>query len=114
MTPKKERFLVLKEKPQQKKCSFCFGFDSALKTIDAQMSFWSVFYENALKKSYYPPKTPFWPFLAVINFCLVHFKNIDQNNMCVSTVLNLKHKKKFQKQFDEPQKSAFMSFETKT
>ena len=37
-------------KTPQKKFSLCFGFDSALKTIDAQMSFWSVFLKRTKKK----------------------------------------------------------------
>ena len=38
-------------KKQQNNFSSCFGFDSALKTIDAQMSFWSVFLEKHSKKA---------------------------------------------------------------
>ena len=62
----KVRFWFLKKTPP-KFFSSCFGFESALKTIDAQMSFCSVFLKRT-KKSYQPSKTPFWPFLAVINF----------------------------------------------
>ena len=52
----------------------CFSFDSAFKTIDAQMTFWSVF----LKTHYQLSKSPFWPFLAIINFvqCIVLTKTI--------------------------------------
>ena len=43
LEPQKNTFLVFDEKPTNKFFSLCFGFDSALKTIDAQMTFWSVF-----------------------------------------------------------------------
>ena len=42
LEPLKSVFWVFEEKPP-KICFFCFGFDSALKTIDAQMFFKSVF-----------------------------------------------------------------------
>ena len=41
--PWKSAFLVFEEKPTKKNCSPCFGFDSALKTIEAQMSYWLLF-----------------------------------------------------------------------
>ena len=68
------------------------------------MSFWSVFLKTQKKKL-------FWPFLTVINFFLVHLKkNIDQNNICASTVLKAKTEEKNSKKLVDPQ----MSFETKT
>ena len=39
LDPRKSEFLVFKEKPSQKIFYSCFGFDSALKPIDAQMFF---------------------------------------------------------------------------
>ena len=42
-TPEKRAFLILVENPPKKFCSSCFGLDSALKTIDAQMFFWLAF-----------------------------------------------------------------------
>ena len=49
-TPQKVCFWFLKKTPL-KICYSCFGFDSALKTIDAQMFLWSVFFKRT-KKSY--------------------------------------------------------------
>ena len=49
--PPKKRVFGFKEKPIQNFFSSCFGFDSALKTIDAQMSFWSVFLKTHFKKA---------------------------------------------------------------
>ena len=43
--PKKKRVFGIK-----KKCSSCFDSDSALKTIDAQMFFWSVYLKTHKKK----------------------------------------------------------------
>ena len=43
------RFLFLK-KTTQKKFFPCFGFESALNTIDAQMLFWLVFLKTHKKK----------------------------------------------------------------
>ena len=43
LDPQKSAFFVLEEKPPQKNFSSCFGFDSALKTIEAKMLVWSVF-----------------------------------------------------------------------
>ena len=47
----KSVFLVFEENPpQKKKFPSCFGFDSALKTIDAHVFFWSVYLKTHLKK----------------------------------------------------------------
>ena len=43
LDPRKRVFLILVENPPKKFCSSCFGLDSALKTIDAQMFFWLAF-----------------------------------------------------------------------
>ena len=51
LDPQKSVFLVFEEKPAQKIFSSCFRIDSALKTIDAQMSLWSVFLKRT-EKSY--------------------------------------------------------------
>ena len=92
---------------------FWFGFDSALKTIDAQMFFWSVFLKT-YKKSYWLSKTPFWSFSVVNNGFLCIFKNTDRNNICVSCILKAKTEKKIRKKLINPQKKAFLSFEKKT
>ena len=48
--PQKSAFLVFEENPPKtKKCSLCFGFDSALKTIDAPIIFRSVFLKTHKK-----------------------------------------------------------------
>ena len=113
LDPQKSAFLVFEENPQ-KKFSSCFSFDSALKTIDAQMFFWSVFLKTH-KKSYWPSKTPFWPFLALNNGFLCIFKYTDQNNIFVSIVLKAEtEKKNWEKKLVDPQKRAFLSFEIKT
>ena len=85
LTPEKVRFLFLKKTPPKKFVSSCIGFDSASKTIDAQMFFWSVFLKTH-KKSYWLSTTLFWPFLAV--------KNTDQNNIFKSIALKAKTKEK--------------------
>ena len=55
--PPKKWVFNLWRKPQTF-FSSCFGFDSALKTIDAHMFFWPVFLKTH-KKIYWPSKTPF-------------------------------------------------------
>ena len=40
LDPRKSAFLVFVENPPKNLLSSCFGLDSALKTIDAQMFFW--------------------------------------------------------------------------
>ena len=65
--PKKVHWFLKKTPP--KKFSSCFGFDSAWKTIDTHMFYWSEFLKMH-NKSYWLSKMPFWPFLAVNNvFC---------------------------------------------
>ena len=51
LDPRKRAFLVFEEKPPKNVFSLCFGFDSALKTIDAQMSFLLVFLKTHWKKA---------------------------------------------------------------
>ena len=51
LDPQKSTFSVFEEEPPQQICSSCFGFDSALKTINAKMSIRSVFLKRT-KKSY--------------------------------------------------------------
>ena len=107
-TPKKVHFWFLKKIPEIF-CSSCFAFDSALKTIKAEMFFWSVFLKMH-KKCYWLSKTPFWLFLAINNAFLWVFKNTDQNNICVSIVLEAKTEKKFrEKKLVDPLKRAFLS-----
>ena len=97
-TPKKCVFgFWLNPPPKKKIISSCLGFDSALKTIDAQIFFWSVLKKH--KKSYWPSKTPFWPFLAVNNIFCVRFKNTDQNNICGFIVFKAKTKEKYENNF---------------
>ena len=49
-TPEKARFLVFEEKHPKKIFSSCFGSDSALKTINTQLLFCSVFLKTHQKK----------------------------------------------------------------
>ena len=49
-TPQKVPFLVFEENSPPKHFLLCFGFDSALKTIDAQVFFWLVFLKTDKKK----------------------------------------------------------------
>ena len=48
--PSKKCVFGFRRKPPQKFFSLCFSFDSAFKTIDAQMFFWSVFLKTHKKK----------------------------------------------------------------
>ena len=84
--------LVFEENPP-KKFSSCFGFDSAWKTIDTHMFYWSEFLKMH-NKSYWLSKMPFWPFLAVNNVFLCVFKNTYQNNIYATIVLKAKIEKK--------------------
>ena len=47
--PPKSMILVFEETPPKKKNSSCFGFYSALKSIDTQMFFWLVFLKTHKK-----------------------------------------------------------------
>ena len=98
LDPQKSAFLVFEEKPQNFFSSSCFSFDSAFKTIDAQIFFWLVFLKTH-KKSYWPSKTPFWPFLAVNKVFLCVLNNTDQNNICASIVFKAKTKEKYEEIF---------------
>ena len=73
LDPPKKALLAFEENPPKKNFSSCFDFDSALKTIDAQMFCWSVFFKMH-KKSYWLSKKLFWPFLAVHNVFFVRFQ----------------------------------------
>ena len=83
-TPKKCVNGFWRNPPPKKKNSSCFGFYSALKSIDTQMFFWLVFLKTH-KKGNWLSKTPFWPFLAVNNVFLWVFKNTDQKNKNMKT-----------------------------
>ena len=48
--PQKSAFFVFEEKHPKKKFSLCFGSDSALKTINTQLLFCSVFLKTHQKK----------------------------------------------------------------
>ena len=67
---RKSAFLVFKEKPPQKNVSSCFSFHSALKTIDAQIFFLSVFLkmQNKVIVSQKRHFGRFWQLITV--FCL--------------------------------------------
>ena len=77
--------------------------DSALKTIEAQLSFWSVFLKTHQKKLL----TNKIAILAVNNSFLFVLKNSDQNNICVYIVLKAKTEKKIKKIDRPPQKGHF-------
>ena len=88
------RFVFKRKHPQQI-FSLCFGFDSALKTIHAQMFFVRYFWKYT--KSYCCQKCHFGRFRWLLMFFCV-FKNTDQNNIFVSIVLKAKtEEKKIQK-----------------
>ena len=75
LDPQKSAFLVFveTENPKKKKISSCFGLDSALKTIDAQMFFWLVFLKMH-KKVIDRQKRYFGRFLLFIKFFVCVFK----------------------------------------
>ena len=63
------------------------------------MSFWSVFLKTHLKKPISCQKRHLGRFWRLLTF-LAHFKtNIDQNNICGSTVFKDKQKKNMKKYF---------------
>ena len=97
MDPRKSGFLVFEENPPKKFVSSFFGFDSALKTIDAQMFFWSVFLKTQ-KKIIDHQKRHFGRFWRLITFFGV-FKNTDQKNSCASIVFKAKTKEKYEENF---------------
>ena len=71
-----------------------FLFVLALKTIEAQILFWSVFLKKH-KKRYQPPKTAKMAFLfdsQELFLCV--FKNTDQKNICASIVFKDESKPK--------------------
>ena len=94
-TPQKVHFWFLKKIPEIF-CSSCFAFDSALKTIEAEMFFRSVFLKMH-KKSYWLSKTPFWLFLAVNNIFLCAFKTLIKITFVCLLFLKLKQKKNMKK-----------------
>ena len=86
-------------------------FDSALKTINAQMFFWSVFLKTHQKKLLTVKNGRFWQLITVF---LCVFKNADQNNIYMSIVLKAKTEKNKKQKLVDPQKRAFLSSEIKT
>ena len=80
--PKKRNFDFWRKNPP-KKWSSCFSFDSALKTIDAQMSFRSVFL-----------KTPLWPIWQLLTFFSAFYKILTKTTFVCLIFLKLKQKKK--------------------
>ena len=82
LTSKKARFWFLKKKSPQK----CFlswrDFDSALKTIVTQMSFWLVFLKMH-QKQLLAFKTPFWSFLWLLTFFCAFQQYWPKQLLCV-------------------------------
>ena len=64
-------------------------------------------FENAQKKLFTVKNAILAVFLAVNNGFFCVFKNTDQNNICVSIVLNAKTEKKLKKNWLTPKKSFF-------
>ena len=96
MEPQKSAFLVFEEKPTKRICSGCFDFVSALKTIELQMFFLSVFLKT-LKKVIDHQKHHFGRFWLLITFLGGIFKKTDQNNICVYICFKARTKKNKQK-----------------
>ena len=90
-TPEKEHFWFLKKTPQ-KIFSLWFRFDSALKAIDTQMFFWSLFLKTHTKKLLTIKNA----MLAVNNGFLCVFKNTDQNKICASIIFKAKTKENYE------------------
>ena len=82
LDPQKSVFLVFEENPPKLLFSPCFGFDSDLITIDAQMFFWLIFLKTH-KKVIDCQKHHFGCFWRLIMGFLYVFKNTDQNNICL-------------------------------
>ena len=82
--PNKCIFIIFEENPLKNLFSSSSGVDSALKTINTQMFFCSVFLKTHKKNH-----------LAVFGgsycFFVCIFKNTDKNNICVS--INLTHQR---------------------
>ena len=110
MDPRKNAFLVFKENPLTK-FSSGFIFDSALKTMDAQMFFWSVFLKTQKKFIDYQ-KRHFGLFWQLTFFG--RFQKYRSNNICVSIVLKAKTEKNVEKKLVDPPKRAVLSFKIKT
>ena len=90
------------------------GFDSALKTIDAQMLFWSEFLKKHKQKVIDCQKHHCGHLCRLTTVFLCVFKNTVQNNICVSIVYKGKTEKNLEKKkLVEPQKRAFLSCEIK-
>ena len=106
--PPKKCVFCFWRKPPKKNFSLCFGFDSALNTIDAQMFFWLVFFKTHKKIVIDHQKHHFGSFWRLITFFLCVLNNIDQDNICVSIVLKAKTEKKYAKKgIDLPKKGIF-------
>ena len=90
-TPEKTHFWSLK-KTAPKKFSFCFGFDSALKTINAQMFLWLAFLKTHKKKVIECQKRHFGRFWWLI--MVFDVKNILKMFFIVSLQFSLLNKLK--------------------
>ena len=67
---RKSAFLVFEEKKTKTNFSLCFGFDSALITIDAPMFVWLVFLKMHTKKVIDLQKWHYGRFWRLITVCL--------------------------------------------
>ena len=105
--PKKCVFGFWSKSPQ-KICSLCFGFDLALKTIDTQMLFWSVFFKMHSKKVNNRQKQPKWLYCRLIAIFQCIFKNTDKKDICASIVFKAESKLKHE------EKTLFGGFSSKT
>ena len=72
-TPEKACFWFLKKNPQTI-FFFVFWLWFSFKNNRRTNVLLVGIFENTLKESYLPSKTPFWLFWAVMNFFLVHWK----------------------------------------
>ena len=90
LDPRNSAFLVFEENPP-KKCSFCFGFDSALKTIDAQMFFRSEFLKTRTHKIIDHQKRHFGCFWQLITVFCAFSKNLIKITFVCLLFLIFKH-----------------------
>ena len=112
--PPKKCIFSFWRKPPQKIFPSCFGFDSALNIIDAQMFFWSVFLKTQ-KKVIDRQKRHFGCFWQLITvFCAFSKILIKVTIFFFLLFYKLELKKKNWKNWLTTKKRAFLSFEIKT
>ena len=95
------------KKIKKNKFSSYFFIVIVLKTIDAQMLFWLVFFQMHEIKVINFQKRPKWRFWWLITFFCV-FKNTKQNNNCVFIVFKAESEPKHEEKF------FFVCFSSKT